>query len=178
MPRIGMGWAMRPYSGTLAGRKVIVTNRNIPPKVTTMKLQGITSKKVKALVRDHTLIWISPDATSMTAALLMRQHNIGALAVMEEDRLVGVLSERDIVQRCLGQGLDPSVCPVSQIMSYPPITIDRNMTISVAAIVMIEAGIRHLPVMAGQKVLGMISIRQVVEEFRNSRESSILRLAA
>lgn len=144
-----------------------------------MKLNAVSSKKVKHLVRDRDLISLPPTATVKEASELMSEKNIGALAIMEGTKMVGILSERDIVQRCIGvQGCDPTKQVVSNIMSHPVITIDRNLSLGVAVVIMMEQGIRHLPVVNDQRVLGMISLRQVVEEFRKGLESSILRLAA
>lgn len=144
-----------------------------------MQLTNLSSKKVKHLVRGRSLIFVSPKDTVITASKLMREKNIGALAVMENGALKGILSERDVVQRCVGiDGCDPKTCLVSTIMSWPPVTIDRNMSMGVAIVMMMERNIRHLPVMSGEKVLGMISIRQLVEEFRRGLESTIIRIAA
>lgn len=149
------------------------------PGAKIMNLQSVSSKKVKHLVRGRPLIFVTPDATVAEASALMREKNIGALAVMDGAELVGIVSERDVVQRCVGVAeCDPKTCPVARIMSYPPITIDRNLSMSVAVVMMMEANIRHLPVMNGKRVLGMISIRQLVSEFRKGLETSLLRIAA
>ncbi len=143
-----------------------------------MQFSSLSSKKVKHLVRGRDLYQVPPTATVAEASALMAERNIGALAVMDDTRLVGILSERDVVQRCVGKGIDPKVCLVSAIMSFPPITIDRNMSMGVAVVMMMEANIRHLPVMNGTRVLGMISIRQLVSEFRKGLETSMFRIAA
>ena len=130
-------------------------------------------------MRGRDLIWLPPTATAREAAMLMREKNVGAIAVLEDGKLVGLLSERDIVQRCVGEeGCDPAKCPISKIMSQPVITIDRNMSMGVAVVMMLESNIRHLPVVKGQQVLGMISIRQLVDEFKRGLERSILKIAA
>lgn len=144
-----------------------------------MNINSVSAKKVRQLVRGRDLIWLPPTATAREAAMLMREKNIGAIAVLEDGKLVGLLSERDIVQRCVGEeGCDPAKCPISKIMSHPVITIDRNMSMGVAVVMMLESGIRHLPVVKGQQVLGMISIRQLVDEFKRGLERSILQIAA
>lgn len=144
-----------------------------------MNINSVSAKKVRQLVRGRDLVWLPPTATAREASMLMREKNIGAIAVLDEGRLVGILSERDIVQRCVGQeGCDPAKCPISKIMSQPVITIDRNMSMGVAVVMMLESNIRHLPVVKGQQVLGMISIRQLVDEFKRGLERSILKIAA
>lgn len=143
-----------------------------------MQFGALSSKKVKHLIRGRELFYVEPGATVAAASQLMREKNVGALAVMEDGILKGILSERDVVQRCVGIGSDPMTCTVAKIMSWPPITIDRNLSMGVAIVMMMESNIRHLPVMSGTRVLGMISIRQLVEEFRKGIEGSFLRLAA
>lgn len=139
-----------------------------------MAFSTVAKRKVKHLVHGKPLYSVTPDHTVKQAANLMKEKNIGALVVMEGKRLVGVVSERDVVQRCVGIiGCDPTKRRVADIMTFPPVTIDKNMTISIAAITMIDKNIRHLPVVAGARVLGMISIRQVVQEFKMGLESSI-----
>ena len=144
-----------------------------------MKFNKISTTKIKHLIGGRDLVWIGPMASVAEASALMLKEDIGALAVIEDDRLIGIVSERDIVRRCVArEGFSPETSWVRQIMSAPPITIDRNMSIGVAAMVMIENGIRHLPVMQREKVLGMVSIRRVVEEYRRGLETSILGIAA
>lgn len=143
-----------------------------------MSLNAISSKKVKHLIRDRALIHVPPECSVADASRLMQEKNIGALAVLDDGKLVGIISERDVVQRCVGMGLDCVSTPVRLIMSFPPITIDRNLSMGVAVVMMMEANIRHLPVMNGNRVLGMISIRQLVAEFRAGIERSFLKIAA
>jgi CBS domain-containing protein len=144
-----------------------------------MKFSAVSSKKIKHLVRGRNLQSLPPTASVVAASRVMRERNIGALAIMEGERLVGIVSERDVVQRCIGhEGCDPRTCTLSDIMSAPPITIDLNMSMSVAIVLMLENNIRHLPVTKGSKVIGMISIRQLVEEFRAGLESTLIRLVA
>lgn len=139
----------------------------------TMMMQALNSRKVRQLVRDRPLFATRPDATVAEAAIEMRARNVGALAVMQGDRLVGIISERDVVQRCVGKGDAPTTTRVEQVMTKEVITIDRGMSMSVATLMMIENGIRHLPVMAHNRVLGMISIRQLVEEYRKGIASAV-----
>ena len=140
-----------------------------------MSFHSVAQKKVKHLIHGKPHYSIAPDCTVQHAANLMKKKHIGALTVMENDQLMGVVCERDIVHGCLGSvDMDPATTPVSQIMTAPPITVDKNMTLSITAVTMIENNVRHVPVTAGAKVLGMISIQQVVQEFKMGVESSIV----
>lgn len=147
---------------------------NADQRYSDMAFQTIAKKKVKHLVHGKPLHFVTPDHTVKEAANMMKDNNIGALAVMEGARLVGIVSERDVVHRCVGIiGCDPVKRRVADIMTFPPMTIEKNMSLSTAAVMMIENNIRHLPVVAGARVLGMISIRQVVQEFKLGLEASI-----
>lgn len=144
-----------------------------------MHFSSISSKKVKHLVRGRELFFVEPSVTVAALSVMMKSQNVGALAVMEDGVLKGIVSERDVVQRCIAvPDRDPHVITVGQIMTWPPITIDRNLSMGVAIVMMMEANIRHLPVMNGNRVIGMISIRQLVEEFRTGIESVFSRFAA
>lgn len=151
---------------------------SLPNEERNMQFQKLSSIKVKHLI-DRDLVWISPKAKIQEAAELLLKEDVGALCVCEEGRLLGVLSERDIVRRCVARdGFDTENNWVRQIMSAPPITLDRNMSIGIAAMVMIENGIRHLPIMQREKCIGMVSIRRIVEEYRRGLQTSILGVAA
>ncbi len=139
-----------------------------------MSFHSVAQKKVKHLIHGKPHYTIAPDCTVQNAANLMKKKNISALSVMQEKQLSGVVCERDIVHDCLGSlDMDPMTTPVSRIMTTLPITVDKNMTLGITAVTMIENNIRHVPVTAGTKVLGLISIQQIVEEFKMGVESSI-----
>ena len=142
-------------------------------------MNNLSNIRVNKLINGQELYWIDPTATVTEASEMLVEKNVGALAVIEEGRLIGVVSERDIVQRCVGQpDRVPETTKVRQIMSAPPITIHRNMSIGVAAVMMMENGIRHLPVMQRDKCIGMISIRRVVGEYRAQLERQMVGFAA
>jgi CBS domain-containing protein len=99
--------------------------------------------------------------TLVEAAARMDVHQVGALAVFEDDSLIGMISERDLT-RALGQGADPKEATVAQYMSLRTLTADEQETSTEVAERMLEAGVRHLPVVKGEEVVGTISIRDVL----------------
>lgn len=97
------------------------------------------------------------------AAKLMRSKGIGALLVVDEDRLVGIFTERDALFRVLAQGLDPDMTTLREVMTADPITLGPERTYGHALIVMHENGFRHIPVVEDGKVVGIISSRDAMD---------------
>lgn len=132
-------------------------------------LRLLSRKRLRRLILGETLVSILPDAPLSQAAALMRDRHVGALAVVNADgHLRGILSERDLVHRCFAAGDCGPDAPVSKIMTRRVVTADQFTPIGTAITVMIRHDIRHLPVMQGHKVVGMVSMRRLVREFRDS----------
>lgn len=130
-------------------------------------LRLLSRKRIRRLIQGETLISITPDAPISAAAALMREKQIGALAVVNADgHLRGILSERDLVHRGFGIDGVSGDTPISKIMTRRVITADQSTPIGTAITVMIRHEIRHLPIMMGHKVVGMVSMRRLVREFR------------
>src|SRR5262245_25386025 len=116
-----------------------------------------------AIVADHMssdLLTVEPTLPIADAAVRMASRNVGTVLVMDADRLIGILTERDVL-RAVAAGFDGSL-PVSQWMTPGPETIDDDDTIEQAAVLMIHGGFRHLPVFSGGKPVGILSIRDLV----------------
>jgi CBS domain-containing protein len=114
-------------------------------------------------------IMLEPQTTLGTAAMVLRDKQIGALAVVGGPRLVGLLSERDIVA-AVAEGADTDVVPVADVMSDHPYPVSPGTPIAEAANVMLRAGIRHLPVTEGDRVVGMVSIRDALDAYDSGAE--------
>jgi CBS domain-containing protein len=122
-------------------------------------------------------VWsVSPDATMFDALEVMAEKNIGAVLVMEEDRLLGILSERDYARKLEIEGKCSRDTKVSEIMTQNPICIPPNRTVEESMAVMTEKRVRHLPVVEGQRVVGLISIGDVVKEIISKQEFVIEQL--
>lgn len=132
-----------------------------------MRLSSLSKTKMRRLLRDRPLNTIGPDETAANAARRMCDADVGALPVVGLDGdLIGMLSERDIVRRCVGQGLDPAQVRVADIMTAKLFTIDRGSPMNAAIAIMMENNIRHLPVVSGRRLLGVVSLRRIVAEYR------------
>ena len=122
-------------------------------------------------------IWsISPDAPVYQALELMSEKNCGAVLVLDQERLVGVLSERDYARKVILKGKSSKDTPVQEIMSSEVICIRPTQTIEACMVLMTDRRIRHLPVVEEETLLGVISIGDVVKEVISEQEFMIHQL--
>jgi CBS domain-containing protein len=115
-------------------------------------------------VLDHTKLLTAPPGMSVfDAAALMQAHGSGAVLVIESERLVGILTERDIVFRVVARDLDSHTTPVLEVMTPSPMTVEPDRTFGHALMQMHKNGFRHLPVMQDGRVLGLVSARNALD---------------
>jgi CBS domain-containing protein len=107
---------------------------------------------------------VLPQATVYEAACVMTRANVGSVLVMEPpDRLLGILTERDLMTRVLAKALEPKVTAARQVMTPHPICVPPEMRVSDALLIMIEKGFRHLPILGPHgKLLGVFSVRDAL----------------
>ena len=113
--------------------------------------------------RSSDVISCSVDGQVREAVRLLASKRIGALPVMEDGKVVGIFSERDVIYRLAEEGDACLARPVGDVMTSPPITVDRATKIDQALALMTKRRIRHLPVVDGAAVLGVISIGDLVK---------------
>lgn len=107
---------------------------------------------------------ILPDALVYEALTIMAKHNVGALMVISGNKVDGILSERDCVRKVELEGKAVKTAKVSEIMTRNLIYVQAGQELEECMSLMIEKNIRHLPVMDGKDLLGLISIRDVLRE--------------
>ena len=122
-------------------------------------------------------IWsVSPDTSVLDATRLMAEKNIGSVLVIEDGRVQGIFSERDLARRVVAQGLDPATTPVSEVMTHQVLCIDPKATAEEVLAVMTEKRLRHLPVREGDKLLGVVSIGDAVKSIIEHHQCTIQQL--
>lgn len=107
-----------------------------------------------------TLCTVDPEATVGEAATLMGERHVGSVIVLKGGRLVGILTERDVV-RALSNSHDAPQRPVVEWMSKDPSTVSPETLVRDALRTMVDAGFRHLPIVDGDTVVGLVSIRDL-----------------
>ncbi|TJZ71693.1 CBS domain-containing protein [Chitiniphilus eburneus] len=121
-----------------------------------------TARHLLADKQIHDIISISPQATVYQALQLMAEKNIGAVLVMEGKHLVGIFSERDYARKVVLQGKTSAGTPVADIMTRQLMVIPPDTDIDTCLALMTEKRIRHLPVLNGDEVRGILSIGDLV----------------
>ena len=115
------------------------------------------------MVPAEKFITVDRDVNVRKAAETMRDSGIGSIFVTRDGKIIGILTDTDLLRRLVAAGLDPNQTTVEQIMSAPIKTIDENKTLLDANDVMAKEHIRHLGVSGqGEKLVGMISVRDLV----------------
>ncbi|MBI5855563.1 MAG: CBS domain-containing protein [Nitrospirae bacterium] len=114
------------------------------------------------MVPKEKFVTVDRDMDARSAAALMRDRNIGSLFVSRGNEIIGILTDTDMVRRVVAVGLDASKTPVEQIMSAPILTIEENRTLLDANDLMASSHLRHLGVARDGKLVGMISVRDLV----------------
>jgi len=120
---------------------------------------------IREILGGRRLHSISPIETLREAAKLLAENRVGALAVVRDDALAGILSERDIVFRGVACGLSAEEATVADVMTKDPVTVDIDDAISDALATKLGDVFRHLPVMDAGHVVGLLSYRDIPPEY-------------
>jgi CBS domain-containing protein len=119
-------------------------------------------------------VWsIPPNAMVIDAIQLMDEKNVGALTVVENDTLVGIVSERDYTRKVILKGRSSKETPVSDIMTKQLLTVNPSHTVTECMRLMTEKRVRHLPVLEGSNLIGILSIGDVVNWFISAQTATI-----
>ena len=115
----------------------------------------------------RTLRTVSPDATLLEAARLMRDGKVGALLVYEAGHYSGIVSESDLVRKGMAESCSTQEMLVRAVMSSPLLSIDIARSAHEASEKMAEHGIRHLAISQDERIVGIISVRDLLHYFKN-----------
>jgi len=117
---------------------------------------------LRDLVKDRKVYSIDASRTVLEAARFMMEHNIGALPVLRDGELAGIFSERDIMNRVVAVGRTPGTTAVSEVMTANPRAVPADETIDECLFIMREFGFRHLPIVDGKELKGVVSLRDIL----------------
>jgi CBS domain-containing protein len=123
--------------------------------------------------KGNKVLSITPDSMVYDAILKMAHYEIGALLVMDNENIVGIISERDYARKIILQNRSSKSTKVSEIMSSNVISADPGHSVEHCMSLMTEKRIRHLPVMAEGSIKGMVSIGDLVKEIISDQQSTI-----
>jgi CBS domain-containing protein len=134
-------------------------------------------RPVRELLNTQDPLWsLKPTDSVFEALKTLSDHDVGALVVLDQGKLVGILSERDYTRKVALAGKASKETLVSEIMTAKVLTVAANTRAEDCMALMSQKKIRHLPVMEGDKVLGMISIRDLMDEIIADQEATISQL--
>lgn len=122
------------------------------------------------------LVTVPKEAPVLEVIRLMAEHHIGSVLVMQGDELVGIATERDYARKVILQGRSSAETPVGAIMSRPVITVEPTDTVATCMQLMTDRRIRHLPVCEGGRVVGMVSIGDLVKAVIEDQQQEIAQL--
>jgi len=117
---------------------------------------------IRDLISNRTIHYIQPNQTVFEAASYMVDRNVGAVPVLDDTKLVGIFSERDIMRRVVTEGRDPLTTRIAEVMSTEVHTVAPSASSEEAMCVMQTHSVRHLPVCEGRTLVGFLSLRDLL----------------
>lgn len=137
---------------------------------TTKTVQQVLTRKT------HRVVSIAPDASVFDALRIMAEHDIGSLVVLDGERLAGIFSERDYARQVVLLGKSSRETPVRDIMTHKVLCVSPDQTVDECMGLMTDKRVRHLPVLDHKKVVGVISIGDIVKEVISDQQLMIEQL--
>jgi len=135
-------------------------------------------KSVKAIIEAQQTATVAPSTSVLDAAIMMARRGIGAVPVVEGDRLAGIFTERDVLTRVVAAGVDPAGTCVLDVMSTQLVVADVSEPYDVCLQRMQQARVRHLIVLDGGRLAGIVSLRDVMAVDLDEKDDAITLLNA
>lgn len=117
---------------------------------------------LRDLVKDRKVYSVEATRSVLEAARYMMEHNVGAVPVLRNGELAGILSERDIMNRVVAVGRTPGTTAVSEVMTANPRAVAADESVEECLFIMREFGFRHLPIVDGKELKGLVSLRDIL----------------
>ncbi|MGH2567483.1 MAG: CBS domain-containing protein [Bacteroidota bacterium] len=130
-------------------------------------------KPISEIITDRSLFSISREMTVSEAALFMAEKNVGAVPVVEGSRLVGIFSERDVITRIIAKGLDPTSTNIGDVMTTKIVVANADESYESCLKKMQQAHCRHMPIVAGEQLIGFVSLRDLLMLDLNEKERNL-----
>jgi len=121
------------------------------------------SQRVRSVMERKKILTAPPDTSVSTAARLMAKRNVGAVMVVDQNRLVGIFTERDAVFRVMAKGRDAETTLLADVMTADPHTVAPEELFGHALLMMYENGFRHVPVIENGEPVGIVSARNALD---------------
>jgi len=135
-------------------------------------------KSVKAIIEAQQTATVAPSTSVLEAAIMMARRGIGAVPVVDGDRLAGIFTERDVLTRVVAAGLEPASARVSDVMSTQLVVAEVSEPYDVCLQRMQQARVRHLIVLDGGRLAGIVSLRDVMAVDLDEKDDAITLLNA
>jgi CBS domain-containing protein len=119
-------------------------------------------ERIADLVKDRDTYFVEAGRSVLDTARYMAERNIGAVAVVRGDELIGIFSERDLMKRVVAAGRDVSETTVAEVMTADPLVVSPQEGITDCMLMMKENSFRHLPICEGRKLKGLLSLRDLL----------------
>lgn len=130
-------------------------------------------KSIEEIVRERPLYTATADQSVVEVAKFMAEKNIGALPVLDQDRLVGIFSERDIITRVVAKGIDASNAKVRDVMTSKIVVAEAGDSYESCLQKMQQVHCRHLPIVSGEKLIGVVSLRDLLMVDLDEKERNL-----
>ena len=121
------------------------------------------SQRIRSVMERKKLLTAAPGTTVSEAAKLMAKKNVGAIMIVDDERLVGIFTERDALVRVIAEGRDSLTTRLAEVMTAAPHTVDPDKSFGYALLMMHENGFRHVPVTENGRPIGIVSSRNALD---------------
>ena len=133
---------------------------------------------IRDLLNRQTVVSVGAGQTVLEAARIMVDHNIGAVPILHQGQLVGIFTERDLMNRVVVGGKDPAHTPVGQVMTEDPMTVGPDDSLETCMTLMRRHNFRHLLVCVGRELRGVVSLRDILLHDLDAKDDEVRMMRA